>query len=135
MWVYEQNYQFFVRFFSELCDGSKAELRFSDEGHHLSITVLEQAPYTQTIRCHYMLGKSSHWLEDMRMVVRLYHDARLAEVLHYQESEKLKSDYASSNPELRHKDEKKQANRLLWEWFNRLVKRRTRADGVLELNT
>ena len=134
MWVYEHNYRLFVGLFAGLCDGTEAELVLNDANQHLNVTLLEQARYTQTFRCQHRLDDSNTWLDDMRLTVRLYHDAGLAEVLHYQESAKLQPEYGSCNPEMMHKDEKLQANRLLWDWLNRLSTRRKRQDGVVELN-
>ena len=135
MWVYEQNYRLFVRLFSGLCDGAEPVLQLVDANHRLDMVVLEQAPYTQTVRCNYLLGAGSHWLEDMRIVVRLYHDACLAEVLHYQGSEKLKPEYSASNPNFMHKDEKQQANRLFWEWLSLWVRILKRENDIAEMNS
>lgn len=51
------------------------------------------------------------------MEVRLYHDARLAEVLAYQGSRRFRPRYEYPNPALLQVDEKQQLNLLLRDWL------------------
>lgn len=48
----------------------------------LHLIVLERSPYTTTFRLTYFFDDSSESDADPDLVVRVYHDARMAEVLH-----------------------------------------------------
>ncbi len=81
----------------------------------LNIRVLERAPYTTTLRLE---NPSLH--ADMpasRLTVRLYHDARLAEVTEASPFRGVQARYAYPNPDMHQCDEKAQWNRFLGEWL------------------
>ena len=51
------------------------------------------------------------------MVVRLYHDARMAEVISSQDIKQIKPRYDYPNAAMHHPDEKQQINLFLKEWL------------------
>ena len=53
-----------------------------------------------------------------RIKVRLYHDARCAEVIEFQGQRRFESVYTYPNVKMRHPDEKAQVNRFLTEFLN-----------------
>ena len=53
-----------------------------------------------------------------RIIVRLYHDARCAEVIEFQGQRRFASVYTYPNEEMRQPDEKAQVNRFLTEFLN-----------------
>ena len=55
---------------------------------------------------------------ETQIKVRLYHDARCAEVIEFQGQRWFKSVYAYPNDKMRHPDEKAQVNRFLTEFLN-----------------
>ncbi len=52
-----------------------------------------------------------------RMTIRLYHDARMAEVLSSQDIQQIKPRYDYPNNHMHQQDEKQQINRFLNEWL------------------
>lgn len=53
-----------------------------------------------------------------RMTIRLYHDARMAEVLATQDIRQVKPRYAYPNNQMHQQDEKQQTNQFLNEWLH-----------------
>jgi len=62
------------------------------------------------------------WLQAPTMSVRLYHDARMAEVLSYQKQGRFKPSYEYPNQKMFQRDEKAQLNHFLGEWLNYCLK-------------
>ena len=63
-------------------------------------------------------SRSTSWLQAPTMSVRLYHDARMAEVLSYQKQGRFKPSYEYPNQKMFQRDEKAQLNQFLGEWLN-----------------
>jgi uncharacterized protein YqiB (DUF1249 family) len=114
LWLFEENYRL-------LCDLMQFPF---EEGHTLytgafseeellEIRVLERSRYTFTISLRKSFSFGQEWLSDLAMEVRLYFDAKVAEVLAYQSCYRLPAPYAVKGCVPFHKDEKRQANRLL----------------------
>lgn len=76
------------------------------------LAVLERCPYTTTLRCSQPIGGSMAFVEPS-LTVRMYHDARTAEVTEYQNEARFAAVYAYPNAHMRLPDEKVQINRLL----------------------
>lgn len=76
------------------------------------LAVLERCPYTTTLRCSQPIGGSMAFVEPS-LTVRMYHDARTAEVTEYQNEARFAAVYAYPNANMRLPDEKVQINRLL----------------------
>jgi uncharacterized protein YqiB (DUF1249 family) len=53
-----------------------------------------------------------------RMIIRLYHDARMAEVLSTQDIRQVKPRYSYPNSHMHQQDEKQQTNQFLNEWLH-----------------
>ena len=53
-----------------------------------------------------------------RMTIRLYHDARVAEVLSTQDIRQVKPRYEYPNTQMHQQDEKQQTNQFLNEWLH-----------------
>lgn len=88
------------------------------------IQVLERSRYTTTVT----ISQSEHqepsfdWLKAPRLTVRLYHDARLAEVLAWENHRRLQPRYDYPNRTMYQCDEKSQLNRFLGEWLSLCLK-------------
>ncbi len=84
--------------------------------HLLCIT--ERSPYTTTLELsRTALGVSSNWLAMPKLTLRMYHDAKLAEVLAWEGHKRLRPRYEYPNQSMYQSDEKYQLNRFLGEWL------------------
>lgn len=91
-----------------------------------TVTIKEVTRYTSVIcfeqesLCHSLknipatLANSLH----PRMTIRLYHDARMAEVLATQDIRQVKPRYDYPNNQMHQQDEKQQTNQFLNEWLH-----------------
>lgn len=86
----------------------------------IRIQVEERARYTTTVKVAQVAGSlpTSDWLRLPRLTVRLYHDARMAEVLAWEGHRRIKPRYEYPNSAMYHSDEKFQFNRFLSEWLS-----------------
>jgi len=86
-------------------------------GLQLTITlkVLERGPYTTLLRL--TQEPAPPWSKKPSLTIRLYHDARCAEVVEYQGKRHFRAVYDYPNEDMRHPDEKAQINRFLSEYL------------------
>jgi len=105
-------------------DARALQLSLPGETHRrLEFRVIERCPYTTTVRvsCVPADGAAADGWHPMlpapRFTLRLYHDARTAEVTEYQSGRRLQPRYPYPNAEMRQPDEKIQANRFLAEYL------------------
>lgn len=91
-----------------------ADAPVSVRGSHgvLKITLLENTRYTQLVEISRPLLKIS-LVEDPKVLVRIYHDAKLAEVLTGQQISLLSAVYDYPNLRMYQSDEKYQVNAFL----------------------
>jgi hypothetical protein len=97
-----------------------------------SVTINEVTPYTSLITFKQESlsaitstpNPSPHQLPhhirhafDPRMSIRLYHDARMAEVISTQDIRQVKPRYDYPNSQMHQQDEKQQTNQFLNEWL------------------
>ena len=87
------------------------------------LEVLERFPYTSTICLAQDLPFAGGVTAAIRICVRLYHDAKLAEVVSYQGERRFEPRYSYPNQRMRQQDEKQQVNRLLAEWLDHCLAR------------
>jgi uncharacterized protein YqiB (DUF1249 family) len=76
--------------------------------------VLKQKGFTQKKSTNNALFNSLH----PRMSIRLYHDARMAEVISSQDIHQVKPRYDYPNKHMHQQDEKQQINQFLNEWLH-----------------
>lgn len=82
----------------------------------IQLRVLERAPYTYTVEIKQ--ANVRHPYEDARELrVRMYHDARMAEVVSWNRQWNIRSRYDYPNRRMCQKDEKYQLNSFLGEWL------------------
>nr|WP_324259414.1 DUF1249 domain-containing protein [Cellvibrio fontiphilus] len=85
--------------------------------HLLKIT--ERSPYTTTLELsRTVVGQGSEWLSMPKLTLRMYHDAKLAEVLAWEGHKRLRPRYDYPNQSMYQSDEKYQLNRFLGEWLS-----------------
>jgi len=125
---YEMNYHTLLQLVPELdLEQSKANsfdsntqlvYDFDMPSAHLSIRLLELNRYTQHLQIINHFKTDKRLLPALCLNVRVYHDATLAEVISCSGIGKLLPDYTYPNEKMLQKDEKRQANRLLFEWLS-----------------
>ncbi|MDZ4262061.1 MAG: DUF1249 domain-containing protein [Pseudomonadota bacterium] len=89
------------------------------EQHWLHLLrISEHSPYTTTLELsRTALDTSSNWLKMPKLTLRMYHDAKLAEVLAWEGHKRLRPRYEYPNQSMYQSDEKYQLNRFLGEWL------------------
>ena len=121
MWVYEKNYRQLLRwlpFGREASPGQWAEAVHGAD--RVVVRLVENSPYTQVVELRHDFGTASTFLQAVEFHVRLYHDARVAEVIRYQDQRRLRGRYAYPNERMLQPDEKRQTNLLLHDWLDLL---------------
>ena len=121
MWVYERNYVALM----DLFDGLRRDsTKLASAKLQLEMQVIERSRYTTEISLRHSFHNRIPAVPDQSMRVRVYHDAQLAEVVSYQDVDRLLPEYVYPNEEMLHRDEKRQANILLHEWLSLFAIRR-----------
>ncbi|QKE61963.1 DUF1249 domain-containing protein [Aquipseudomonas campi] len=82
----------------------------------LVLQVLEACPYTTTLQVRQ--EHSLQWLPVPKLEVRVYHDARMAEVVRAENARRFRSIYSYPNAAMHQPDEKTQLNLFLGEWLS-----------------
>jgi len=82
----------------------------------LLIRVTENCPYTTTLEVRQ--EHSLPWLPVPQLEVRVYHDARMAEVVGAENARRLHIRYPYPNAAMHQPDEKSQLNLFLGEWLS-----------------
>ncbi len=82
------------------------------------LQIIERSRYTTTLVLTQVSPYATSWLKMPRLTVRIYHDARLAEVLAWEGHKRLRPRYEYPNSLMYHSDEKLQLNLFLGEWLN-----------------
>ena len=86
--------------------------------YRVRLEVLERFKYTMTLVVTQQGRDSSHWLNGPAVTVRLYHDAKMAEVVDFRRLKQLKAVYEYPNSRMYQTDEKAQLNEFLGEWLS-----------------
>ena len=82
----------------------------------LALEVVERCPYTTTVQVRQ--ESVSPWLPLTQLEVRVYHDARMAEVTAVQRARRFLGVYPYPNLAMYQPDEKAQLNVFLGEWLS-----------------
>lgn len=102
----------------------------------VSLEVLEDFKYTSTICIRQTLsgqeGKPAMY-KMPEMIIRVYHDAKTAEVTSYQNHRYFKAAYPVPNQFMYQSDEKEQHNLFLAEWLNLCINEGMSNPGELHL--
>lgn len=86
-----------------------------DQPQRLVMRVIERCRYTTTLQLRH--EKQQDWLAPPSMEVRLYHDARMAEVVAAYNRRRFRGVYPYPNEQMLQPDEKYQLNLFLGEWL------------------
>lgn len=87
----------------------------------VSLRIDEVFRYTSTVVMRQTQENSSRWLDAPELVIRLYHDVAMAEVICARRRRHLSGVYGYPNPEMHQPDEKHQLNSYLSEWLNQCL--------------
>ena len=115
----EVNYARLMQLLPEMRAGQASRRVALSRGEHLlgvlRLEVVEVSPYTTTLQ----LQQEQHlpWLPLPRLEVRVYHDARMAEVVVADNARRLRGLYPYPNEAMHQPDEKTQLNLFLGEWL------------------
>ena len=113
--------------------------------HIIKIKIVERCPYTTMIKIKHIFNdkvsgagvanskeektdsepinktNSSQAISEPEMSVRLYHDAKMAEVLSCQSIVRVQPSYTYPNKKMHQKNEKAQWNKFLGEWLSHCI--------------
>ncbi|MEJ2043290.1 MAG: DUF1249 domain-containing protein [Reinekea sp.] len=119
----EANY---VRLQRLLHNATDSEFQFCWNDRHgnqidVDIQIVERFKYTTTIQLIKTLHSVPAPMNCVELTVRIYSDARMAEVVTLSQGKQLAGVYRYPNDKMYQIDEKKQANHYLAEWLSHLL--------------
>ena len=117
MWLYENNYIRLCDLFPNIVLGNVNTLQHDLEHSSLFVKIKEKNKYTLLLEVIEKYPVDSLWKQALNMRIRIYTDARLAEVVNYQGKTRFLPKYQVPNPKMYHRDEKHQINHLLYDWL------------------
>lgn len=115
----EANYARLVKLMPDMKQQSKRTFGVALKQQHpirVCLEVIEKFKYTVTLRVSHQ-DEQGDWLTRPNLLVRIYHDARMAEVVEPETSRQLRGAYGYPNEKMYQPDEKIQRNRYLGEWL------------------
>jgi hypothetical protein len=113
MSIYERNFRRLVTLLPEL--RSATPFATVPDFGALRVNVVERHRYTTLVSLSQSLPS---FLPPLTMTVCVYHDAKAAEVIDYQESGRLRARYDYPNPNMFQIREKRRVNEFLGEWLD-----------------
>ncbi|EOD80306.1 putative cytoplasmic protein [Grimontia indica] len=114
MRMYETNYAKLLRLMPR-DDNVGESCVYEIQGHEFQMDIVESTRYT-TLLDIWQRGEVPQYLRP-RLTVRMYHDARVAEVCTTQQISRIQPRYDYPNPRMHQKDEKHQVNAFLADWL------------------
>lgn len=87
---------------------------------HVTVSMQERNPYTSTIMLHQQ-DVLLPWVKGPELSVRVYHDARMAEVISWNRHRLLRARYEYPNEQMYLPDEKAQLNQFLGECLSQCL--------------
>ncbi len=121
----ESNYVRLLRIFPQLTDKSQRQIGLQQGVEKVvSLHVLERTPYTTLIEINQAETKAAEndWLQMPTLKVRVYHDAKVVEVVDCQGLRRPKPRCNYPNRQMLQQDEKAQWNRFLGEWLGQCMR-------------
>ena len=117
MWYFERNYIALVEMLEALDLGVQRSAEFEMGGDLITIRLLEQTRYTLLINIEHRFRHLEQVMPPLIFDVRMYMDAKLAEVTSYQGVRHLQPKYPYPNQRMHYPDEKRQTNLMLFDWL------------------
>ena len=112
----ESNYARLLQLFPDYETANCREFHL-EPGQRIRIDVVERCRYTTLMRVCQQGGDKS-WLSAPHFDLRVYHDARMVEVISFQAQRLIEPRYEYPNPSMHARDEKAQQNVFLAEWLS-----------------
>ena len=125
---FEANYHRLMRLFPAYEQESRCIFEAGEVSVVLEVTARDR--YTTDMRLRYQ-GVLSDFGANSYFDLRLYHDARMAEVVHCSTSRRFEARYRYPNPEMLQRDEKFQQNRFAAELMEFCLNNGRSVDAVL----
>ncbi|MCB1685585.1 MAG: DUF1249 domain-containing protein [Pseudomonadales bacterium] len=97
-------------------DSNQFSLDINGQVLDIRLDVQERSPYTTLLKLSQ--APEMPWSRTPSLTIRMYHDARSAEVVEYQGERHFLAVYHYPNETMRHPDEKAQINRFLGEFLS-----------------
>jgi len=118
----ESNYSKLLRLLPDFDEVDQHQFQISWQQHRaqVEIQVLERFAYTSTLAIEQRY-QENRWIQMPVLIVRLYHDARMAEVVCRKQRSQLRGRYPYPNQQMHQPDEKAQLNAYLSEWLNQCL--------------
>lgn len=110
----ERNYLRALKVLPEEVIGACRQIKIGSMDFFIAVEAVEK--YTTDIKVTQQHNLSNH-LGQFQLAVRLYHDAKVAEVVQHNYHQRVKPSYRYPNPSMHHKDEKYQLNAFLGDWL------------------
>jgi len=119
MWYFERNFKALMDILLHCGLVGEGVDRIALTDNLIEINLLERSRYTLlvAIRQKFCRSGNAKLLDDMQFKVRLYLDAKLAEVVSYQGHRELQPRYPYPNRNMYYPDEKRQVNLVLYDWL------------------
>ena len=120
MWYFERNYCALNEMLSIGQVVEQGRLEFELAGSRIELNLLERSRYTLLVGIRQSFGADGdeRLLANLHFKVRLYLDAKLAEVVSYQGQQPLRPRYPFPNKRMFYPDEKRQTNLVLYDWLS-----------------
>ncbi len=118
MWFFERNYNALLAMLDETRLMELGRVQFELASYPVELELLEETRYTVLLKISQRFSTANSMLADVVFTVRIYQDARLAEVISYQGQHSIQYKYPYPNEGMFVPDEKKQCNLLLYDWLN-----------------
>ena len=120
----EANYARLLRLMPMLFDGDRSvfAMVLGESEPHVTLRIVARHKYTTVIELSQegLRGDTGN-VPETRLEVRVYHDAKSAEVITFQDQRGFRPVYDYPNQRMRHPDEKVQVNRFLGEFLNMCI--------------
>ncbi|WP_341501867.1 DUF1249 domain-containing protein [Gallaecimonas sp. GXIMD4217] len=117
--LYEHNYGALMKLTHQLRERGDAQVYLVGEQARYRLRLEEDFKYTSTVLLE-QLGSMATFLRP-QLSIRLYHDARMAEVCASQHFSRLKPRYDYPNAKMLLPNEKVQVNRFLSDWLKMIL--------------
>ena len=125
---FEKNYMLLIRLLAGLNEQGQVRLFHINELLEYSLTIIDTTKYTYVVQLEQLVSNSETLaskvhLPKPKMLIRMYHDARLAEVIESQYIKQIKPRYDYPNQQMHLPDEKQQTQFFLSEWLQMCLKK------------
>lgn len=119
--LYEMNYSKLLRLFRTV--PGVCHRIHHPTGLSFAVALQEDHRYTSVVEIVVALANRSTLALNLTMTVRMYHDAKVAEVMNCAGHGTFEPEYSYPNKNMLQRDEKRQVNQLLGEWLDFFARR------------